>query len=372
MTFSFKELGNFSQFWKEEIANLFYVLWIAFYGACMIILIEFKKNPDKLNAMLPSQIPTQEHPYAKPYSVSSEDKANMGMLTYLFSYDSDFPYNLKLGIEMIDGYFMFFGGMGSYLYASYRGALKSMINILDVDNDFVDLFSFYILPTLLFYVVLMPFIPIVAFCGINYISCFYQERLKKAYIYAFAAIFNLIDYNSIKSVMDLTQFPQSMFFYFINVMLGFAMSYMFVPGISGLYSLAVWVYMIGFVKLMPFALIFLGGLSVSELGSKILDQFGKHYIGLSIIFLFYSIAICYKNLDQKVAWGAHITIIILILILLNVIIFMKQLWYYIYHSFKGDIKNLEFPNPFAIIGKELPKNLPDIDADAATRHMRTE
>ena len=107
MTFSFKELGNFPQFWKEEISKLFYVVWIAFYGACMIILIQFKKTPNKLDAMLPTKLPTIDHPYAKPYAVKSSDKEQMGMLTYLFSYDSDFPYNLKTDIETIDGYLFF-------------------------------------------------------------------------------------------------------------------------------------------------------------------------------------------------------------------------------------------------------------------------
>ena len=79
----------------------------------MIILIQFKKTPEKLDAMLPTLLPTDKNPYVKPYAVKSSDKEQMGMLTYLFSYDSDFPYNLKTGIEMMDGYFFFFGGMES-------------------------------------------------------------------------------------------------------------------------------------------------------------------------------------------------------------------------------------------------------------------
>ena len=347
MTFSLNRLGNFSQFWKDEIAKLFYVAWIAFQGACMIILIQFQKNPDKLDEMLPSQIPTREHPYVKPYSVKSEDKANMGMLSYLFSYDSDFPYGLKTEIETIDGYLMFFGGMGSYLYASYRGALKSMINFFNLDNQFVDLFCFYILPTVLFYMVAMPIIPIISFCGINFISCFYQELLHKAYLYAFAAIFNIIDYNSIKAMLDVTQFPQGVIFYFTNVMLGFIMTYILVPGISGLYSLAVWAYVVGFIQFLPLVLIFLGGLSFKELGQQILDQWSKHYISLCVLFLIYSIDIANRNLDSQVAFGTKIGIFALIMILLNVILFLKQLYHYI----KGDIK--EFPNPMDIIGKEV-------------------
>ena len=346
MSFSIKQLGNFSQFWKEEFANLLYVAWIAFYGACMIILIQFKKNPEKLNAMLPTKLPTHDHPFAKPYAVKPSDKEQMGMLTYLFSYDSDFPYNLETGVDSMDGYLFFFGGMGSYLYASYRGALKSMIESLNVDNYFVDLFSFYILPTLLFYVVLIPIIPIVSFVAINFISCFYQTRLHKAYVYAFACIFNVLDYNAIKSMMDISQFPQSIISYLMNVMVGFMMSFMLVPGVSALYSLAVWVYVIGFVKLMPLVIVFLGGLSWKDFGTKLLEQFGRHYLSLSILFLYLSITIANKNLDQKVAWGTHAGIVFIILMLLGIIDFLKN----VYHYYKGDIT--KFPNPLDLIKEE--------------------
>jgi|688.fasta_scaffold453040_1 hypothetical protein len=350
MGFSIKQLGNFPQFWKEELSNLLYVAWIAFYGACMIILIQFKKTPEKLDAMLPTKLPTIDHPYAKPYAVKSSDKEQMGMLTYLFSYDSDFPYNLKTDIETIDGYLFFFGGMGSYLYASHRSALKSIIEFLDVDNYFVDVFCFYILPTVLFYIVLIPIIPIVSFCCINFISCFYQPRLHNAYFFAFACIFNVFNYDAIKANMDLSQFPQNIISYIISVMMGCLMSFILVPGVSAMYSIAVWLYVIGFVKLMPLVIIFLGGLSWKELGSKLLEQLGRHYIGLTVLFLYWSIAIANKNLDQKVAWGTHAGIIILILMSLNIFDFLKN----IYHYYNGDITS--FPNPMCALQKQYEPN----------------
>ena len=98
---------------------------------------------------------------------------------------------------------------------------------------------------------------------------------------------------------------------------------------------------------MPLVLIFLGGLSFKELGKKILDQWSKHYISLCVLFLVFSIDIATKNLDSKVAWGTKIGIVVLIMILLNVILFLKQLYHYI----KGDTKN--FPNPLDIIGKKI-------------------
>ena len=148
-------------------------------------------------------------------------------------------------------------------------------------------------------------------------------------------------------MLDVTQFPQGVIFYFTNVMLGFIMTYILVPGISGLYSLAVWAYVVGFIQFLPLVLIFLGGLSFKELGQQILDQWSKHYISLCVLFLIYSIDIANRNLDSQVAFGTKIGIFALIMILLNVILFLKQLYHYI----KGDIK--EFPNPMDIIGKEV-------------------
>jgi len=338
MGFSIQQIGNFPKFWKDEFLNLLYVAWIAFYGACMIILMQFKKTPE-LDIMLPTTLPTDEEPFVKPYAVSPEDKKDMRMLKYLFSYDSDFPYNIETGIEFMDGYFFFLGGMGSYLYSSFRYVLKSMIDYIDVDNYFVDVFSFYILPTALFYIALVPIIPIISFCGINFISCFTQPRIKNAYIYAFAWIFNLLDYDAIVAMLDLSQFPGGLIRYIMTVVLGFLISFVIVPGFSLFFSLGVWIYVIAFLKLMPLFFVYFGGLSWKEVGSKILEQVGKHYAGLTILFLYYSIAIAYKNLDQKVAWGTKAGIIILILILLKIFSTITKLYKY----YNGDIDT--FPNP---------------------------
>jgi len=345
MGFSLQQIGNFPQFWREEMGNVLYLAWIAITGACMLVLFQFQKTPAKLDAMLPTILPTYEEPYAKPYAVRDIDKEQMGMFDYLFSYNSDFPFNLKMGIEMVDDYLKFFGGMGSYLYSAHRNFLKSSIEILDVDNYFIDAFCFYMLPTILLYLVWIPIIPFVSFTCINFISCFYQLRLKNAYIYAFACIFSWFDYEGVKAMADLSQLPQSVINYFLNVFLGGWMSFFFVPGISALYSLAVWYYVIGFIYFMPLAIIYYGDTPWREFGSKLLDQIGRHYIGLTVLFLYGSISIANKNLDQKVAWGTHIGIIILILMSLipNLADFLNSA----YHYFKGDITT--FPNPLDLL-----------------------
>jgi hypothetical protein len=339
MGFSIKQIGNFPQFWKEEFINLLHVVKIGIIGAWMIVLLEFRKRPDNLNDMLPTQLPTKSNPFVKPYSVSEEAKSEMGMIKYLFSYDSDFPYNIKTDIDMIDGYFMFFGGMGSYLYSSHRSALKSIIEFINTDNFFVDLFSFYLLPTILMYIVFVPIVPAVSFFVINFISCLTQPRIKKAFVFAFAFIFNALDYNGIQAMLDVDKFPQGIIQYVVKVMLGFLVSFVLVPGISAMYSLAVWGYVIAFVYLSPFFIVYLGGLPWGEFGNKILEQLGRHYVSLSILFLYYSIEIANKNLDQKVAWGTKIGIFFLILVLLKLITTFKNM----YHYFKGDITT--FPNP---------------------------
>jgi hypothetical protein len=339
MGFSIKKLGNFSQFWKEEFKNLLYIAWIGFYGACMIILFNFKKTPDILDDMLPSDLPLDKDSFAKPYAVSDEDKKGMNMLTYFFSYKSDFPYVIKTKLEVLDGYFRFLGGMGSYLFSSHRYAIKSIINYVNVDNFFTDMFCFYLLPTAIFYLMLVPIIPIISFCIINFISSLTQPLIKNAFVYAYAFIFNLFDYDQIKAMMDISQFPGGIIKYLMNVLLGFLISFLIVPGVSILYSLSVWAYIIAFIKLMPLFLVYLGGISWGDLFEKILEQFRIHYIGLTIMFLYFSIKIAYKNLDQKVAWGTHIGIVILIIIILNLITTIKNIYLYL----TGSITSI--PNP---------------------------
>uniref|UniRef100_A0A6C0B9T7 Uncharacterized protein n=1 Tax=viral metagenome TaxID=1070528 RepID=A0A6C0B9T7_9ZZZZ len=339
MKFSIKKLGNFPQFWKEEFFNILHVAKIGILGACMIILLEFKNKPDKLNYMLPTQLPTISEPYVKPYAVEEKYKHDMGMLQYLFSYDSDFPYNIKIGIDIIDGYFLFFGGMGTYLYSSYRYAIKYIIEYINTDNFLVDLFCFYILPTIVLYGVLIPIIPIISFFVINFISCLYQPLLKSAFIYSFAFIFNALNYNSIKAMMDVDRFPNGIIQYCMHVVLGFLMTFILVPVVSAIYSINVWIYVVGFFYLSPLYLVYMGGLTWSEFGNKIIEQLGRHYSSLTILFLYYSISIAYKNLDQKVAWGTKIGIVMIILILLRLLTTFKN----IYNYFKGDITT--FPNP---------------------------
>ena len=345
MGFSIKKLGNFPQFWKEEFKTLLYVAWIGFQGACMIILLNFKKTPDKLDDLLPTKLPTKDHPYVKPYAVSDDDKNQMGMLTYLFSYNSDFPYGIKSRIEMLDGYLRFLGGMGSICYSSNRSAIKSIINFINVDNFFVNIICFYFLPTVVFYIVLVPIIPIISFCIINFISCLYQPRYKSAFVIAYAFLFNLLDYDGIKAALDVSQFPVGIIRYIVNVLMGFLVSFILVPGVSALYSMGVWVYIIAFFKLLPLFLVYFGGISWGNLVEKILDQFVKHYVGLTIIFLYLSITIAYKNLDQKVAWGTHIGIIVIIFIILKLISTLKNIYLFI----KGDITSI--PNPMCELEK---------------------
>ena len=205
----------------------------------------------------------------------------------------------------------------------------------------VDVFVFYALPTILFYLALMPIIPMISFCIINFISCFTQPKFEAAYIIAYAFIFNFMDPEYIKSMSEasMTQLPGVLFKYLLNILYGCLISFVIVPGFSALSSVCVWGYIVAFLKAMPLFLVYIAGISWKDFFKKLLEQFGNHFAGLTILFLYYSIAISYKNLDQKIAWGSHIGIIVLIIMLLNIIGMIKNL----YRSITGT----ELSNPFS-------------------------
>jgi hypothetical protein len=58
------------------------------------------------------------------------------------------------------------------------------------------------------------------------------------------------------------------------------------------------------------------GMSWEEFGKQILKEIADHVRGLTILFLYFSIEIAYKNLDEKIALGYYIASICIILYLL--------------------------------------------------------
>ena len=302
-------LGNFKQFAKDEAYIGYDVTWYAYYGACFMILIKLKYNyenlPDK--GSLDGILPDNEN--IAPYCVDKNVSNNLSILQYLFSNKSDFPYAVRSGKNELDVHLSFFGGMISYLFLVNRYAIKQIIYLLDVKNPYVNVFSFYILP-LLHYLIWIPIIPFISFFVINVISSITQKRAQYAYLIAYAGFINWFVFN------NLGGFPP--FTYLYNGFFGLLTTFFFTPLVSILSSFAVWGYVIALLNFTPIFLIAYAGMSFGELFKQLRYEIGDHYKGLSLIFLYLSIASAYKNLEQNVAYGVTIGILIIGFFILDI------------------------------------------------------
>lgn len=312
-----KHLGNFPQFFKEELYSFAHVLWIGYCGACIIVFLNLKDKPDILNNLLPIYDPPKGDPGKPPYYMDDEARKNIGMLQYLFSYKSDFPYNIRKKNPVTDEYTTFFGGMVRQLYSTYRFMLKYMILKLDADNYLINAFSFYLLPSILYYAIFTISIP-VSFFGINLFSCFSQINFAHPATYAFAAFLNPFNFIGEGHLISDT------INYIRSILFGCFITFFALPSVSLVSSLSVWVYLLLLTQLLPLFIIFVGGMDAVSCIKQIITQIIYHRIGLCAIFLFYSISIAYKNFNKPIAFGVHLGIVIAILLLLNVFIILKN------------------------------------------------
>jgi len=315
------KLGNFPKFFKEELYSFAHVLWIGYCGACIIVFLNLKDEPEILNKLLPIFDPIDDKKVGAPYELLHDDRKKLKLMDYIFSYKSDFPYVIPLKDghhpTATENYLNFFGGMIRHLFSSYRFALQYMIKNLDADIYLVNVLSFYLLPTILFYAVFIVSIP-VSIGGINLFSCFTQKRNKFAYKSAFAAFLNPFN------TLGLGTFPSSIINWIGRVYYGFFITFFVLPIVSFASSLSVWAYLMLLINFLPLFLIFIGGMNWKDCIRNIITQISYHKIGLCAIFLFYSIAIAYKNFNKPIAFGTHLGIVIFILLLLNIFVLLKN------------------------------------------------
>ena len=314
------KLGNFPNFFKEELYSFAHVLWIGYCGACIIVFLNLKDEPEILNNLLPVFDPPDKKIVGAPYELNEDVRKKLKLLDYIFSYKSDFPYVIPLKDpehpSATELYLSFFGGMIRHLYSTYRFALQYMIRYLDADIYLVNVFAFYLLPTILSSVVFFT-IPISIF-GINLFSCFTQKRIVDASRFAFAAFLNPFN------TLGIGNFPSNIFPYISRVLYGCFITFFALPMVSFVSSISVWAYLMLLLNFLPLFLIFIGGMNWKDCIRDIITQIIYHKIGLCIIFLFYSIGIAYKNLNKPIALGTHLGIVILILLLLNIFVVLKN------------------------------------------------
>jgi hypothetical protein len=177
-----------------------------------------------------------------------------------------------------------------------------------------DTFSFYILPTVLAYIVNIGVLPFIAVLGPNFYSCFTQQNLKFAYLIGFAFFANIFMFPK----MDDWWFLYNIMVYLFYIAGGYMLTFTIVPMISYFIGALYGLYMMLFFNFLPLFLVFYAGMTFTEFFTQVFKQIEKHWVGLTILFLYFSINIAYKNLDKNIALGVQMGIMFLILSLLNV------------------------------------------------------
>ena len=302
-----KNIGNIKQFAKEELVNGISVLGIGYFGSCISVLSNMPES--NLDILLPDNL------YAPPYSPGNNPPT--GMLKYFFSLESSFPHYMKSGLNFLDEYTLFYGGISAYIFSSYRFAMKYIFKSIDTKNALIDFLSFYILPIIITYFVLFPFgIPIIS--GLmSIIPCIYQEKIGiNAFLISIAFISNWFDGELLRNLFDIKLFPMSLVFWIANGWLGIAVS-LFLLVIIAMCCYTSWGYLVSFWFLLPIYLKVTLVLTFTELGNTISTEIKNHLFGLVTLFLIYTMFSAYKFLNSKVALGISIGSISVLLIILH-------------------------------------------------------
>jgi hypothetical protein len=305
-----KNIGNIKQFGKEELINVLTILSIGYFGSCVSILA----NDNQINLLLPDDI--TKPPYRSTHNPTG--------INYFFSYNSEFPHHIVSNIDFLDEYLSFYGGITTYVYSSFRFAIKYMFKSVDQPNNMlVDTFSFYLLPIIITYFVLFPFgIPIISLI-ISIIPCIYQEGIgANALLYTWSCIYNWFDFERVKQLFNFDNIIINFILWFMNGCFGCFISFM-VFIVVLFTSLSSWIYINTLWFLLPLYLKFLLNKSFSEIKDKISKKISEHHFGLITLFLLYTIQSSYKNLNSQVAMGVLIGSIVIILTMLKELVKIK-------------------------------------------------
>lgn len=308
-----KKYGNFYTFLKDEFNCLLYVTWLGYSGACFLILIKLTQPTCEEGGTLEPMLPTNLD--NAPYCGDIEEIKKLSWYDYLCTNKSHFPYGLRSGMPSVDIYVSFFTGMLAFLISTIRFSIKTSSHYLNKYINWepiqgispADTFSFYILPTFIYYVI--GFLPVI-FIVINCISCYKQEHAKFAYLVALVGIVNIFVYP--KGGNFITRF----LCYILYIIVGCMFTFWLLPTIVFAMSSVGWFYIYAFFKLLPFFFVYGAGMTWKEFIKQILKEISGHARGLCILFLYFSTKIAYKNLDEKIALGYYIASMCIILYLL--------------------------------------------------------
>ena len=308
-----KKYGNFYKFFLDECYNALYVMWLGFSGACILIMINLVKPTCPDGCSIDDLLPTNMDD--APYCASKDEMQRLTTFQTIFSHKSDFPYSIRFGLNNADVYASFFTGMAAFLFSFSRDCIKSVCKSIHkrLNWTIVDAVTFYILPTAIYYIVNIGVLPFFAVLGPNLYSCFTQRKSKFAYLISLAFFANMFMFPAYDYA-----FTMNVLWYFLSIAGGYGVTFMLVPMASYCIGIAYGIYMMLFFNFLPVFLIYYGEMTVKEFFTQLFKQMSDHWAGLSILFLYFSINIAYRNLNKQIAIGAQIGSILLILYLLNI------------------------------------------------------
>jgi hypothetical protein len=324
--YNLKQLGNFPQFWKDEIYIVFKVLIVAYIGTSTLSILNLKDNPTILNNILPDDT------NRLPYKNTGVDVSNMSLFTYLFSFESNFPYAINTGISYFNPHFLYLGGICSYLFSANRYGIKKAIELFPYNKNTpgfmmncIDIIAFYILPYIIVYLIIPMIVPFITFC-LSILSLISQNTAKSwnggstiVWPFLFLFLSNFVHPDLFKDQITLRSIP----FYIANIWWGFIFSFGAIPFTVFWSIVSICVYVFLFYAIFP-VFVWNGGKSWEKIWEEYRTIFSNHGTSLLILFLYYSIGVANKNLNLNIAFGVKLAIAVIILMLLNVFSIIKD------------------------------------------------
>jgi hypothetical protein len=268
-----KTLGNLSGFGKDLVYNMVYILGIGYMGGSITSIC----NSKKIDALFPDDI--HNLPYNAPKS--------KGIINSI----AGFPYSMKKKTGLIyNEYFNWFIDTWEYVFLFWREIYKSGANEGKsiYSGLFGNLFLFYIVPYILFYMThIIPFISVpLAFIG--------SMHKEYSFIFTFAAILSWgYGYRKCES-MDFSCFINMVCIGLTSIFLTF----FYLPWWIFI-SISAWIYFVTFLIFSPF---FNNAPGINEVFNEII----KHKASLTILFMLFTLRSSTTYLIPQVTSGLGI------------------------------------------------------------------
>jgi hypothetical protein len=300
------KFGNFSQFSKDELSNLLTILGIGYFRGTTLLLLSL--NAKDKESLLPYDL-------SKPPYNNANTDGMQGMLEYLFSLKSDFPYHIKVmndSESYVDGSLDWLGGITAYSFSCIRYCICMLTDFINpvlkkesYTGYIINMLIFYILPIILNALLMPPiFIPMISL-GTSFLGSLYQSTIKtekKAFVYFFGWIFTWM---LIEHLSNIQLLPYNFIFYFLRIWYSFITSFFLMPVVWFLTAISIWIYTIIIWVFLPFF--------IKDGIKQVRKTMEDHAIGLIILFMLYTLYSAHKSLTSPFVYGMAVSFLFILL-----------------------------------------------------------